>query len=50
MFYAVTSKTGEGEENLILQEGQSFIKIDPSKRRKKEKEKNRRDKGRRNQA
>ena len=39
MFYAVTTKTGEGEENLILQEGKSFIKIDPSKKKKKKKKK-----------
>lgn len=39
MFYAVTTKTGEGEENLILKEGQSFIKLEPGSKKKKKKKK-----------
>ena len=35
MFYAVTTKTGEEEENLILKEGQSFIKLEPSSKKRK---------------
>lgn len=39
IFYAVTTKTGDGEENLIIKEGQSFIKIEPGTKKKKKKKK-----------
>ena len=31
VYYAVTTKTEDGEENLILKEGQSFVKIEAEK-------------------
>ncbi len=37
MFYAVTIKTGDTDENFILKEGQSFIKVEPGSKKKKKK-------------